>query len=99
MLGRQGPVASSGFSDAQHVFSPKLIHIFDSTVWKVVTRMQWTDWRHQHCQQQAVRLHIKLRLADLQPSGIEISEGEICERAAMCRLLKPGEFYLGDRNC
>ena len=45
-----------------------------------------------------MRLHIKLRLADLQPSGIEISEGKICELAAMRRLLKPGEFYLGDRN-
>ena len=46
-----------------------------------------------------MRLHIKLRLADLQPSGIAISEGKICERAAMRRLLKPGEFYLGERNC
>ena len=74
MLGRQSPVAISGFSDAQHVFSPEilqpvmssllaesftrqpaglkkigritpeLIHIFDSTVWKVVTRMKWADW-------------------------------------------------------
>ena len=39
MLGRQGPVAISGFSDAQHVFSPELIHIFGSTVWKAVTRI------------------------------------------------------------
>jgi hypothetical protein len=128
MLGRQGPVAISGFSEAQNVFTPdilepvmrsllaeslarqpaglkkigritpELIHIFDSTVWKVVTRMKWADWRHQNCTQQAVRLHIKLRLADCQPGGIEISEGKICERAAMRRLLKPGEFYLGDRN-
>lgn len=78
--------------------TPDLIHIFDSTVWKVVTRMKWAAWRHQHCRQQAVRLHVKLRLVDLQPGGIEISEGKICERAAMRRLLKPGEFYLGDRN-
>jgi len=78
--------------------TPDLIHIFDSTVWKVVTRMKWAAWRHQHCRQQAVRLHVKLRLVDLQPGGIEISEGKICERAAMRRLLEPGEFYLGDRN-
>ena len=64
----------------------------------MVTRIKWANWRHQHFQQQAVRLHIKLRLADLQSGGIEISEGKICERAAMRRLLKPGEFYLGDRN-
>lgn len=129
LLARQGPVALSGFSDAQHVFAPEilapvlrsllaeslgrqpaglqkfgritpeLIHIFDSTVWKVVTRMKWADWRHQHGEQKAVRLHIKLRLADLQPGGgLEISEGKTCERAAMRRLVKPGEFYLGDRN-
>ena len=127
MLGRDGPVAISGFSAAQSVFSPEilkpvmqallaeslarqpqglklgritpeLIHIFDSSVWKVVSRMKWAAWRHQHGEQKAVRLHIKLRLADLQPGGLEISEGKICERAAMRRMLKPGEFYLGDRN-
>jgi hypothetical protein len=28
-----------------------------------------------------VRLHVKLRLADLQPDGTLITEGKICERA------------------
>jgi IS4 transposase len=27
-----------------------------------------------------------------------LTEGKICERAAMRKMLKPGEFYLGDRN-
>ena len=78
--------------------SPETIRIFDSTVWKVVTRMKWAEWRHQHCKQNAVRLHVKLRLTDEQPDGFEVTEGKICERAAMRRMLKPGEFYLGDRN-
>jgi hypothetical protein len=78
--------------------TPELIHIFDSTVWKVVARMDWAEWRHQHKDQKAVRLHVKLRLCDLQPASLEITEGKICERAAMRRMLKPGEFYLGDRN-
>lgn len=127
MLDHKGPVAISGFSDAQHVFAPEIlepvlrellaeslarqtgpfkaghlnaetIRIFDSTVWKVVTRMKWAQWRHQHCEQKAVRLHVKLRLADEQPGGFEVTEGKICERAAMRRMLEPGEFYLGDRN-
>lgn len=126
-LGREGPVAISGFSDAQHVFSPEIlepvlrellaeslarqtgpfkakhlspqsIRIFDSTVWKVVTRMKWAEWRHQHCQQNAVRLHVKLRLSDEQPADFKVTEGKICERVAMRQMLKPGEFYLGDRN-
>jgi hypothetical protein len=127
MLDLQGPVAISGFSDAQHVFapdilepvlqqllveslarqngpfksgrvSPETIRIFDSTVWKVVTRMKWAQWRHQHCKQNAVRLHVKLRLTDEQPDDFLVTEGKICERAAMRQMLKPGEFYLGDRN-
>jgi hypothetical protein len=122
-----GPVAISGFSDAQHVFapeilepvlngllreslarnlsstkigrlSPELIRVFDSTLWKVIPRMQWAKWRHQHVEQRAIRLHVKLRLADLQPVETEITEGKICERAAMRRMLQPGEFYIGDRN-
>jgi len=125
-LERKGPVAISGFSDAQHVFAPEIlepvlrtllveslsrqngpfktgrvnaetIRIFDSTVWKVVTRMKWAEWRHQHCEQKAVRLHAKLRLTDEQPDDFRVTEGKICERAAMRQMLKPGEFYLGDR--
>jgi len=126
-LEHRGPVAISGFSDAQHVFSPEIlepvlrtllveslarqngplkigridaetIRIFDSTVWKVVTRMKWAEWRHQHCEQKAVRLHVKLRLTDEQPGDLRVTEGKTCERAAMRQMLKPGEFYLGDRN-
>lgn len=78
--------------------TPELIRVFDSTLWKVVPRMKWANWRHQHCEQKAVRLHVKLRLADLQPDGAIVTEGKICERAAMRWMLKPGEFYLGDRN-
>jgi hypothetical protein len=127
MLDLQGPVAISGFSDAQHVFAPEIlepvlrellieslarqtgpfksgrvspetIRIFDSTVWKVVTRMKWAEWRHQNSKQNAVRLHVKLRLTDDQPDDFRITEGKVCERAAMRQMLKPGEFYLGDRN-
>lgn len=127
MLDLKGPVAISGFSDAQHVFAPEIlepvlrtllaeslarqtgpfqsggvspeaIRIFDSTVWKVVNRMKWAEWRHQHCKQNAVRLHVKLRFSDEQADAFEVTEGKICERAAMRRMLKPGEFYLGDRN-
>lgn len=78
--------------------NPALIHILDSTLWKVVDRMAWADWRHQHCEQKAVRLHVKLRLADLQPATTELTTGKTCERAAMRRMIRPGEFYLGDRN-
>jgi len=127
ILDHKGPVAISGFSDAQHVFAPEIlepvlrellaesltrqtgpikvghitpetIRIFDSTVWKVVTRMKWAEWRHQHCKQNAVRLHVKLRFTDDQADDFRVTEGKTCERVAMRQMLKPGEFYLGDRN-
>lgn len=126
-FGREGPVAISGFSDAQRVFAPEILEpvmrgllaeslarnlpgtsigritpemlrVFDSTLWKVVPRMGWAEWRNQGVPQSAVRLHVKLRLADLQPDQTEITGGKTCERAAMRRMLKSGEFYLGDRN-
>lgn len=77
--------------------SPELIRVVDSTVWKVVPRMQWARWRHQHVEQRAVRLHVKLRLADQQPTGVLITPGKTCERAALRTAIEPGEFYLGDR--
>ncbi len=78
--------------------SADTIRLFDSTVWKVVTRMKWAEWRHQHCKQNAVRLHLKLRLTDERADDFRVTEGKICERYAMRQMLKPGEFYLGDRN-
>lgn len=126
-LGCAGPVAISGFSDAQKVFSPEILEpvmrglltrslarnlpatgigritpemlrVFDSTLWKVVPRMGWAQWRFQDVEQRAMRLHVKLRLADLQPDQTELAEARVCERAAMRRMIKAGEFYLGDRN-
>jgi hypothetical protein len=78
--------------------TPEPIRVLDSTLWKVVPRMGWANWRHQHCEQKAVRLHVKLRLVDLQPDDVVLTEGKTCERAAMRWMLKAGEFYLGDRN-
>lgn len=70
----------------------------DSTVWHVLPRMKWAQWRHQHKDQNAVRLHVKLRLADQQPDAGTILEGaKGCERSALRLRLQPGEFYLGDR--
>src|ERR1700733_8453425 len=40
---------------------PAALQIIHSTVWKVVPRMQWAQWRFQHVAQRAIRLHLKLR--------------------------------------
>jgi hypothetical protein len=74
------------------------LRIIDSTLWKVVPRMQWATWRHQHCEQRAVRLHLKLRVCDEASAEAQITTGDTCERAALRTMLVPGEIYLGDRN-
>lgn len=75
----------------------EMIRVVDSTLWKVIPRMQWAHWRHQSIEQKALRLHVKLRLADLQPTCATITTGKTCERAALRAVIAPGEFYLGDR--
>lgn len=73
------------------------IRIVDSTVWKVIPRMRWAQWRHQHIEQKALRLHVKLRLADLQPTSAIVTTGKTCERAVLRASAQAGEFYIGDR--
>jgi hypothetical protein len=77
--------------------SAQAIRIVDSTVWKVIPRMRWAQWRHQHIEQKALRLHVKLRLADLQPTSATVTTGKICERVVLRASARAGEFYIGDR--
>jgi hypothetical protein len=78
--------------------SPAALRIIDSTLWKVVPRMQWAQWRHQSIEQRAVRLHLKLRVGDAAPAEAVITPGKTCERAAWRELWRPGEIHIGDRN-
>jgi hypothetical protein len=77
---------------------PQALRIVDSTLWKVVPRMQWAQWRHQSIEQRAVRLHLKLRVEDEAPAEALITTGKTCERAAWRGLWRAGEIYIGDRN-
>lgn len=79
-------------------FSREALRIVDSTLWKVVPRMQWAQWRHQSIEQRAVRLHLKLRVEDQAPAEARITTGKTCERAAWRATLHAGEIYIGDRN-
>ena len=83
----------------------ELLRIVDSTLWKVIPRMKWAHWRFQGTGQQALRLHIKLRVADgsagaegAHPADARITTGKGCERKALRSMIKPGEIYIGDRN-
>jgi len=78
-------------------FPVEALRIVDSTLWKVVPRMGWATWRHQHTEQRAVRLHLKLRVLDQAPVEARVTSGDTCERAALRESLQAGEIYLGDR--
>jgi hypothetical protein len=128
LIGGDGVVGLSRFSEGQSVFSPEIlepvlrelveqsaarpvisqrfgrrlnaqaVRVVDSTIWKVLPRMNWAQWRpHYGKDQRALRLHVKLRLADLQPVSATVTEAKRCERAVLRRNLVAGEFYLGDR--
>jgi hypothetical protein len=73
------------------------LRVVDSTLWKVIPRMEWAHWRHQSTKQQALRLHVKLRLWDGAPVEATVTNGKGCERAALRAKLVPGEIYVGDR--
>jgi hypothetical protein len=66
-------------------------------LWHVVPRMDWAHWRSQGKNQNAVRLHVKYRLADGLPAGGLASTGSLCERKGLGQQIKAGEFYIGDR--
>lgn len=78
-------------------FPKEALRIIDSTLWKVVPRMAWATWRTQGVQQQAVRLHLKLRVLDEAPVAALVTTGHTCERKALLAMTQPGEIYVGDR--
>lgn len=74
------------------------LRVVDSTLWYVLPRMDWAGWRSRWGKdEQAVRLHLKYRLADGVPVAGICSKGTLCERKALRQQLKAGEFYIGDR--
>jgi hypothetical protein len=74
------------------------MQLVDSTVIAALPRMEWAEWRHQHKTQRAVRLHLKFNVLHGEPGEASITPGRICERVAFKEMVKPGEFYIGDRN-
>ena len=77
---------------------PGALQVIDSTVWKVVPRMQWAQWRFQDVEQRAVRLNLKLRVADEAPVEAKVTMGKTSEVASFRQMWRAGEIYLGDRG-
>jgi hypothetical protein len=91
--------ASAGrLSASDGGWPPGALQVIDSTVWKVVPRMAWAQWRFQNVEQRAVRLHLKLRVADAVPVAAKVTMGQTAEVATFPELWQPGEIYLGDRG-
>lgn len=76
----------------------KAMRLVDSCVFKALPRMAWAYWRDQSNKQSAVRLHFSYHLLDQKAADAVISPAKLCERKALEMMLKPGDFYIGDRN-
>jgi hypothetical protein len=74
------------------------LKLIDSTVIMALPRMDWAEWRHQGKTQRAVRLHLKFNVLRGEPGEVSITPGRTCERIAFKKMVKPGEFHVGDRN-
>jgi hypothetical protein len=72
--------------------------LIDSSVMAALYRMEWAKWRHQGKTQRAVRLHLTFNVLRGEPGEVSITPGQTCERVAFKEMIKPGEFYVGDRN-
>jgi hypothetical protein len=75
----------------------KALRLVDSSVFRAVPRMAWAHWRQQHKAQSAVRLHLSFALLDEKTANASITSAKVCERKALELMIKPGEFYVGDR--
>ena len=76
----------------------KAVLAIDSSLWRMLPRMQWATWRHQSKTQRAMRLHVAYNVLDEKVAKFEMTAGTVCERKAWKRMVRPGEFYVGDRN-
>jgi len=76
----------------------KAMRLVDSSVFKALPRMAWAYWRNQGTKQSAIRLHFSYHLLDEKAAAAHISPATLCERKALEKMLRPGEFYIGDRN-
>ena len=74
------------------------LRLVDSTVFHAVPRMGWAHWRSGQRKGSAVRLHLKFRVLDRRPSGAVVDSAKLCERKALKKMVREGEFYVGDRN-
>lgn len=76
----------------------EMMQAVDSSLWYALPRMNWALWRQQHGIQRAFRLHVQFQVIDELPSQISVRPAKRCERLEWESMLKPGEFYVGDRN-
>ena len=73
--------------------------LIDSTVISALSRMGWAEWRHRRGgDERAVRLHLMFNVLRGEPGEVSIAPARTCERAAIKKMVQPGEFYVGDRN-
>ena len=71
----------------------------DSSLFAALPRMSWALYGggRAGAKNNAVRLHLSLRLLDDQPARMQVTPGKVCERKAWKETWEAGAAYVGDR--
>jgi hypothetical protein len=72
------------------------LHAVDGTLLPALPRMHWALWVDEN--NRAAKLHLKFNVLRTSASEAVITAGNACERAALRKMLKPGEIIITDRG-
>ncbi len=85
---------NAGFGDPQIRAAVEALTLVDGTVFRAVKRMAWAPAAGHGT---AIKLHLHFAAFDQIPTDWSITPGNVCERKALKKMIKPGSFMVADR--
>jgi len=89
-------------SNSKYTFGDKRIKdaigdliAIDGSLLPALPRMYWALW--QDDKHRAAKVHLKFSVLRQTPIEAPVTEGKKCERKVLRSMIRPGEFYTGDR--
>lgn len=84
----------AGFGDPQIRAAVEALTLVDGTVFQAVKRMAWAPAAGHGS---AIKLHLHFAAFDQIPTDWSITPGNVCERKALKKMIKPESFIVADR--
>lgn len=85
---------NAGFGDPQIRAAVEALTLVDGTVFGAVKRMAWAPAAGHGT---SIKLHLHFAAFDQIPTDWSITPGNVCERKALKKMIKPGSFIVADR--